>query len=147
LAERNLADEKLWLKTGKVAVVFARSAIKKLIEEYAGGALEKKIDYCFEVRDDLGTEYWQGEVLGEGKLMAAFELQACGYLEIGPALDALEEQERFLGAACFDAALRTMAIFLRVNMELASLITLLKDREESHASQCEHRTEPSLRAA
>ena len=46
----------------------------------------------------------------------------------------------------FDAALRTMAIFLRVNMELAGLITLL-ECEETHASQREHRTEPSLRAA
>jgi hypothetical protein len=47
----------------------------------------------------------------------------------------------------FDAALRTMAIFLRVNMELAGLITLLNDMEEKHAGQREHRAEPSLRAA
>jgi hypothetical protein len=301
LVERNLADEKLWQQTGKVAVVFARSAIQKLIEEFSGGALTDKIDYCFEVRDDLGTGYWRGGALGEGKLMAAFELQACGYLKIGAALDALEEQERFLGAAfyfllrgslyrwiriydhtdaecyneqlhewmeqdepesrdayefpvvdeaipepvrtakdwtypsarrllrrhlhgphstwiqklltlhrlsrlkgqvmrfegeyddppvpslllvfrendaiqaCFDheserynettnepscavcfrpeieeefdAAIRTMAIFLRVNMELADLITLLNGTEEKHAGQREHRTEPSLRAA
>ena len=87
LVERNLADEKLWQKTGKVAVVFARSAIQKLIEEFSGGALTDKIDYCFEVRDDLGTGYWRGGALGEGKLMAAFELQACGYLKIGAALE------------------------------------------------------------
>jgi hypothetical protein len=301
LVERNLADKKLWQKTGKVAVVFARSAIQKLIEEFSGGALTDKMDYCFEVRDDLGTGYCRGGALGEGKLMAAFEVQACGYLKIGAALAALEEQERSLGAAfyfllrrslyrwiriydhtdaecyneqlhewmeqddpqnrdayefppvekaipepirtaedwtypnarrllrrhldgphsiwirkllslhqlsrlkgqvtrfegeyddapvpslllvfrendaiqaCFDhesdrynettnepscavhfrpevgeefdAALRTMAIFLRVNMELAGLITLLNDWEEKHASQCQHRTEPSLRAA
>jgi hypothetical protein len=300
LVERNLADEQLWRRTGKVAVVFARTAIQKLIEEFTGGALKDKIDDCFEVRDDLGTGYWRGWAHCEGKLMAAFELQACGYLKIGAALDALEEQERFLGAAyyyllrgslyrwiriydhtdaecyneqlhdwmeqdepesrdayefpavdkaipepvrtakdwtyrsarrllrrhlqgpcsiwiqkllalhrlsrlngqvmrfegeyddppvpslllvfrendtiqaCFDheserynettnepscavcfrpdvgedfdAALRTMEIFLRVNMELAGLITLL-ECEETHASQREHRTEPSLRAA
>jgi hypothetical protein len=45
LVERNLSDEKLWQQTGKVAVVFAQSAIQKLIEEFAGGALEEKIDY------------------------------------------------------------------------------------------------------
>src|ERR1700691_6579029 len=94
LVERNLADEKLRQKTGKVAVVFARSAIQKLIEEFAGGALEEKIDYCFEVRDDLGTGYWRGGALGEGKLIAAFELQACGYLRIGAALEASKERER-----------------------------------------------------
>jgi hypothetical protein len=302
LVERNLADEKLWQQTGKVAVVFARSAIQKLIEVFTGGALKDKVEYCCEVRDDLGTGYWRNGDIGDGRLMAAFEVQACGYLKIGAALAALEEQERFLGAAfyfllrrslyrwirvydhtdaefyneqlhewmeqddpqnrdayefppveeaipesirtaedwtypnarnllrrhldgphsiwirklltlhrlsrlkgqivhfqgeyddapapslllvfrendaiqaCFDhesdrynestnepscavcfhsevgeefdAALRTVAIFLRVNMELADLIELLNEREEeSHASQREHRTEPSLRAA
>ena len=101
LVERNLADAKLWQKSGNVAVVFARSAIQQLIEEFSGGALTDKIDYCFEVRDDLGTGYWRGGALGEGKLMAAFELQACGYLKIGAALDALEGQERFLGTAFY----------------------------------------------
>ena len=48
----------------------------------------------------------------------------------------------------FDAALSTMAIFLRVNMEFAGMIALLNDfKEETHAGQREHRTEPSLRAA
>ncbi len=301
LVERNLADEKLWQKSGKVALVLARRAIQKLIEEFSGGMLEGKVEYCCEVRDELGTGYWRNGDLGDGKLMAMFELQACGYLKVGAALAALEKQERFLGAAyyfllrsslyrwmriydhtdaefyneqlhewieqdepesrdayefpavgeaipepirtaknwiypsarkllkrhlqgphslwiqkllglhrlsrlkgqvirfegeyddppvpslllvfsendaiqaCFDheserynettnepscsvcfrpgvaeefdAALRTMAIFLRVNMELAGLTTLLNDWEEKHASQREHRAEPSLRAA
>jgi len=48
----------------------------------------------------------------------------------------------------FDTAIRTMTIFLRINMELAGLITLLNGTEEEiHAGQREHRTEPSLRAA
>jgi len=42
LVERNLADEQLWQRTGKVAVVFARTAIQKLIEEFTGGALKDK---------------------------------------------------------------------------------------------------------
>src|ERR1700677_3437039 len=58
LVERNLAVEMLWQQTGKVAVVFARTAIQKLIEEFSGGVLKDKIDYCFDVRDDLGTGYW-----------------------------------------------------------------------------------------
>src|SRR6202167_4084284 len=94
LVERDLADEMPWKQPGKVAVVFARPAIQSLIEEFSGGALEGKIDYCFEVRDDLGTGYWRGGALGEGKLIAAFELQACGYLRIGAALEASKERER-----------------------------------------------------
>ena len=47
----------------------------------------------------------------------------------------------------FDAALRTMHIFLRLNMELAGLVNLLNDWEAKHACEPEHRTEPALRAA
>jgi hypothetical protein len=82
LVERNLADEKLWEKTGKVAVVFARSAIQRLIEEFSGGALEGKVEYCCEVRDDLGTGYWRNGDLSDGRLMAAFEVQTCGYVKL-----------------------------------------------------------------
>jgi hypothetical protein len=114
LVVRNLADAKLWQKTGKVAVVFARTAIQKLIEEFSGGALEGKVDYCFEIRDDLGTGYWRGGALGEGKLMAAFELQACGFLKIGAALDALEEQERFLGAAFYFVLRSSLYRWIRI---------------------------------
>jgi len=115
LVERNLADKQLWQKTGKVAVVFARSAIQKLIEEFAGDALEGKIDYCFEVSDDLGTGYWRGGDPGDGKLMAAFELQACGYLKVGAALDALEVEERFLGAAFYFLLRGSLYRWMRVS--------------------------------
>src|SRR6202161_4566865 len=114
LVERNFADEKLWQQTGNVAVVFARTAIQKLIEEFSGGALKDKIEYCFEIRDDLGTGYWRGGALGEGKLMAAFELQACGYLKIGAALEALEEQERFLGVAFYFLLRRSLYRWIRI---------------------------------
>jgi len=114
LVERNFADEKLWQETGNVAVVFARSAIERLIEGFTGDALKDKIDYCFEVRDDLGTGYWRGGALGEGKLMAAFELQACGYLKIGAALEALEGQERFLGAAFYYLLRRSLYRWIRI---------------------------------
>ena len=44
LVERNFADEKLLQQTGEVAVVFARSAIQKLIEEFSGGEFEGKVE-------------------------------------------------------------------------------------------------------
>jgi len=55
----------LWQKTGKVAVVFVRSAIQHLIEEFTGDALEGKVDYCFEVRDDLGQDIGGAELLAK----------------------------------------------------------------------------------
>ena len=114
LVERNLADERLWQKAGNVAVVFARSAIQKLIEEFSGGALEGKVEYCCEVMDELGTGYWRNGDLGDGRLMAAFEVQACGYLKIGAALAALEEQERFLGAAFYFLLRRSLYRWIRI---------------------------------
>lgn len=47
----------------------------------------------------------------------------------------------------FDLALRTMHIFLKLNMELAELVNLLNDWEAKHAREREHRAEPALRAA
>jgi len=114
VVERNLAHEKLWRQSGKIAVVFVRSAIQKLIEEFSGGALEGKIEYGCEVRDDLGTGYWRSAGLGDGRLMAMFELQACGYLKIGAALAALEEQERFLGAAFYFLLRRSLSRWMRI---------------------------------
>ncbi len=114
LVERNLADAKLWQKTGKVAVVFARTAIQNVIEEFSGGALEDKVEYCCEVRDDFGTGYWRGGDLDDGKLMAAFEVQSCGYLKIGAALAGLEEQERFLGAAFYFLLRRSLYRWIRI---------------------------------
>ena len=46
--------------------------------------------------------------------MAAFELQACGYLKIGVALEALEEQERFLGAAFYFVLRRSLYRWVRI---------------------------------
>jgi hypothetical protein len=114
LVERNLADEKLWQRSGKIAAVFARSAIQKLIEEFSGGVLEGKVEYCCEVRDDIGTGYWRNAAPGDGKLTAMFELQACGYLKIGAALAALEEQERFLGAAFYFLLRRSLYHWIRI---------------------------------
>lgn len=47
----------------------------------------------------------------------------------------------------FDRALRTMYVFLKLNMELAELVNLLNDWEAKHAGEREHRAEPALRAA
>lgn len=47
----------------------------------------------------------------------------------------------------FDTALRSMWIFLKLNMELAHLINLLNEWEEKHACERQHRAEPALRAA
>ena len=114
LVERNLAEAELWHRSGRVAVVFARNAIQKLIEEFCGGALENEIEYGCEVRDDVGTGYFRNGALDDGKLMATFDVQTCGYLKIGAALAALEEEERFLGAAFYFLLRRSLYRWMRI---------------------------------
>lgn len=114
LVERNLADAKLWQQSGRVAVIFARNAIQKLIGEFCGGALENEIEYGCEIRDDVGTGYCRNGPLDDGNLMAAFEVQTCAYLKIGAALAALEEEERFLGAAFYSLLRRSLYRWMRI---------------------------------
>jgi hypothetical protein len=47
----------------------------------------------------------------------------------------------------FDAALRSMWIFLRFNIEFAQLINPFNEWEEKHARERQHLAEPALRAA
>jgi hypothetical protein len=58
LLKGNLADEKLWQRTGKVAAVFARSAIQKLIEEFAGARSTTRLTIASKsettLRQDIG---------------------------------------------------------------------------------------------
>jgi hypothetical protein len=65
LVERNFADEKLWQQTGKVAVVFARSAIQKLIEEFTGGALTDRSTIALKSGTTLGRDTGGAELLAK----------------------------------------------------------------------------------
>lgn len=114
LVERDLADGRLWQQAGKSAPVFVRMAIEQLIAQSGGESLDNQIEYCCEVRDDLGTGYWRERELGDGKLIAAFELGSCGYLKIGAAIDALEGDERYLGGAFYVLLCRSLYRWLRI---------------------------------
>lgn len=46
-----------------------------------------------------------------------------------------------------DTALRTAAIFLRLNQEMSDLVATLNEWSEQHASRDQHRGESALRAA
>lgn len=114
LAERGLADKRLWQQAGKSAPVFVRMAIEQIIADSGGECLDNQIEYCCEIRDDLGMGYWPDRELGNGRLMAAFELSACGYLKIGAAIDALEGDERYLGGAFYVLLCRSLYRWLRI---------------------------------
>jgi hypothetical protein len=55
-----------------------------------------------------------GSTLSNGQLAVAIECGGSGYLKIGPALDALEEQAEGLGAAFYWTLLRALYRVMRV---------------------------------
>ena len=101
LVERKLVDEQLWLASGKIPIVFARNAIDKMIERLCGDIFKDNLEYACEVRDHLGDGYHRGESVGTGKLVAQFDLQTAGFLVIGAAMQALDNEDPCLGAAFY----------------------------------------------
>ncbi|GGG86913.1 hypothetical protein [Edaphobacter dinghuensis] len=108
LVERKLVDESLWPASGKIPVVFARNAIQAMIDRTAGEAFKDNLQYVCVVSDTLGSGYFQGASIEAGKLVAMFDLDTAGYLIIGEAMKALDEEEEFLGAGFYIALTRAL---------------------------------------
>ncbi len=101
LVERKLVDEDLWLESGRIPIVFARNGVEKMIDQMCGDAFKDNLQYACEIRDDVGTGYHRGENVGVGRLAALFDLQTAGFVIIGEAMKALDEEEALLGAAFY----------------------------------------------
>jgi hypothetical protein len=101
LVERKLVNENLWLASGKIPIVFARNAIEKMIDQMCGDSFKDNLQYGCEIRDDIGTGYHRGEIIGEGQLAALFDLETAGFVVIGEAMKALDAEEPLLGAAFY----------------------------------------------
>jgi hypothetical protein len=101
LVERKLVDENLWLESGRMPIVFARNAIEKMIDQTCGDSFKDNLQYGCEIRDDIGTGYRRGEGVGVGQLAALFDLHVAGFVVIGEAMKALDEEEPLLGAAFY----------------------------------------------
>jgi hypothetical protein len=114
LVERKLVDEELWLASGKIPIVFARNAIQKMIDLMCGAAFEENLQYGFEVCDEPDSDYRRGESVSPGCLLAMFELQTAGFVILGEAMKALDEQEQFLGAAFYIVLTDALCNWMRV---------------------------------
>lgn len=114
LVERKLVDEELWLASGKIPVVFARNAIQKTIEQMCGAAFEDNLQYGFEVCDDPDSGYGREDRVTPGSLVAMFELQTAGFVILGEAMKALDEQEDFLGVAFYIVLTDALRNWMRV---------------------------------
>jgi hypothetical protein len=79
-----------------------------------GDLLQRNVEFHLQVSDVLERDGY-GSTLSNGQLAVTIECGGSGYLKIGPALDALEDQAEGLGVAFYwsllDALYRVMRIY------------------------------------
>jgi hypothetical protein len=81
-------------------MVFAQRAIMESIGEERWNLLQRNVEYHLSV-SDVAERSGEDAVLGNGQLALTIECSGSGFLKIGPAIAALEEEPEGLGAAFY----------------------------------------------
>jgi hypothetical protein len=100
LVREGLGTTETWQKCGESALVFAQHAIMRGIGEERWNLLQRNVEYHLQVSDVAEREGYD-TVIENGQLALTIECGGSGYLKIGPAIDALEEEAAGLGAAFY----------------------------------------------
>jgi len=114
LVREGLGTVETWQKCGERAIVFAEHAIMRGIGEERWNLLQRNAEYHLEV-SDVANRDGLDAALENGQLAVTIECSGSGYLKVGPAIDALEEEAEGLGAAFYwiltHALYRVMRIY------------------------------------
>jgi hypothetical protein len=89
-----------WKQSGASGNVFAQNAIREAITNERLELLARNLEYHLQVADVI-EHYGDDRALEASELAVLITSGNCGYLEIGTALEALEGEERGLGAAFY----------------------------------------------
>lgn len=100
LVREGLGGLETWRKCDESAQVFAQRAIMESIGEKRWNLLQRNVEYHLTVTD-VSERYGDEALLGDGRLAVTIECSGCGFLKIGPAVAALEEEAEGLGAAFY----------------------------------------------
>ncbi len=100
LVREGLGGQEAWGKCDESAQVFAQRAIMESIGEERWNLLQRNAEYHLTV-SDVSERYGDEALLGDGRLAVTIECSGCGFLKIGPAVAALEEEAEGLGAAFY----------------------------------------------
>ena len=100
LVREGLGGPDTWRKCEESAVVFAQLAIIESIGEERWNLLQRNVEYHLSV-SDVAEQRGEDAVLGNGQLAVTIECSGSGFLKIGPAIAALEEEAEGLGAAFY----------------------------------------------
>ena len=100
LVREGLAGPQTWQKCEGSSVRFAQRAILENIGEKQLNLLKRNVEYQLTV-SDVAERDGEDVPLGKGRLAVTIECGGAGYLKIGPAIAALEEEAAGLGAAFY----------------------------------------------
>jgi hypothetical protein len=100
LVRDGLGSPATWRKSSESAVVFAQHSIMSAIGEQRWNLLRRNVEYHLQV-SDVAHRNGDDAPLENGQLFVTVECGGSGYLKIGPAVQALEEEAAGLGAAFY----------------------------------------------
>ena len=100
LVREGLGGPETWRKCEGSAVAFAQHAIMEAIGEERWNLLQRNVEYHLSV-SDLSEKDGEDVPLGSGRLAVSIECGGSGFLKIGPAIEALEQEAAGLGAAFY----------------------------------------------
>jgi len=111
LVRVGMGTPKLWSECGEDPLAFAQRSIVNRIGADTIALLERNVEYHLEVTDVVGAD---SAGLSTGQLAITIDCSGCGFLKIGPALRALEEEEEGLGAAFYWTLIRSLYRVMRI---------------------------------
>ena len=100
LVREGLGGPETWRKCDESAQVFAQRAIMESIGEERWNLLQRNVEYHLTV-SDVSERYGDEALMNDDRLAVTIECTGCGFLKIGPAVAALEEEAEGLGAAFY----------------------------------------------
>lgn len=100
LVREGLAGPETWLRSGDSSVVFAQRAVMEAIGEDSWNLLQRNVEYHLSI-SDIAEREGIDDPLEKRGLAVTIECSSPGFLKIGPAIDALEEEVAGLGAAFY----------------------------------------------
>jgi hypothetical protein len=89
-----------WKQAGESGNVFAQTAIREAITPDRIDLLQRNLEYYLEIAD-MVEKYGYDRALESNELVIMVTSGNCGYFEIGAAIEALEAEEKGLGAAFY----------------------------------------------
>jgi len=100
LVREGIGEPETWTESERSTVLFAQSSILKGIGAERRELLERNVEYHLSV-SDLAERDSEEVPLGHGRLAVTVECGGSGFLKVGPAIAALEEEAEGLGAAFY----------------------------------------------